>query len=89
MLHKGCPVVKWFRQNIEVFKSEFPSSYTPQFYSQQFQLLPLVWHFGVKTNNAKLEKFQERSLLILCNDYTSSHEDILRNTHFSTLLLID
>ena len=87
MLHKGCPAIKYFRQNMEVFKSEFPSYYTPQFYSQQFQLLPTRLAFCGKTNNAKLEKIQERSLRIMCTDYTSSYEDLLRNTGLSTLLL--
>ena len=57
------------------------------FIASNFSYCPLVWHFCGKTNNAKLEKIQERSLLILCNDYTSSYEDLLRNTGLSTLLL--
>ena len=42
------------------------------FIASNFSYCPLVCHFCGKTNNAKLEKIQERSLLILCNDYTSS-----------------
>ena len=57
------------------------------FISSNFSYCPLVWHFCGKTNNAKLEKIQERSLRILCNIYTSSYEDLLRNTDLSTLLL--
>ena len=57
------------------------------FIASNFSYCPLVWHFCVKTNNAKLEKIQERSLRILCKDYTSSYEELLRNTGLSTLLL--
>ena len=57
------------------------------FIASNFGFCPLVWHFCGKTNNAKLEKMQERSLRILCNDYTSSYEDLLRNIGLSTLLL--
>ena len=57
------------------------------FIASNFSYCPLVWHFCGKTNNAKLEKIQERSLRILCKDYTSSYEELLRNTGLSTLLL--
>ena len=57
------------------------------FIASNFSYCPLVWHFCGKTNNAKLEKIQERSLRILCKDYTSSYEELLRNTGISTLLL--
>ena len=57
------------------------------FITSNFSYCPLVWHFCGKSNNAKLEKIQERSLRILCNNYTSSYEDLLRNTGLSTLLL--
>ena len=57
------------------------------FIASNFSYCPLVWHFCGKTNNAKLEKIQERSLRIMCTDYTSSYEDQLRNTGLSTLLL--
>ena len=57
------------------------------FVASNFSYCPLVWHFCGKTNNAKLEKIQERSLRIMCNDYTSSYEDLLRNTGLLTLLL--
>ena len=57
------------------------------FIASNFGYCPLVWHFCGKTINAKLEKFQERSLRILCKYYTSSYEELLRNTGLSTLLL--
>ena len=57
------------------------------FIANSFSYCPLVWHFCGKSNNAKLEKIQERSLRILCNNYTSSYEDLLRYTGLSTLLL--
>ena len=57
------------------------------FIASNFSYCPLVWHFCGKSNNAKLEKIQERSLRILCNNYTSSYEDLLCNTGLSTLLL--
>ena len=59
------------------------------FKASNFSYCPLVWHFCGKPNNAKLEKIQERSLHILCKDYTSTpfYEDLLRNTGLSTLLL--
>ena len=57
------------------------------FIASNFSYCPLVWNFCGKTNNAKLEKIQERSLRILCKDYTSSYEELLRNTGLSTLLL--
>ena len=57
------------------------------FMASNFSYCPLVWHFCCKTNHAKLEKIQERSLRVMCNDYTSSYEDLVRNTGLSTLLL--
>ena len=57
------------------------------FIASNLSYCPLVWHFCGKTNNAKLEKIQERSLRILCHDYTSSYEDLLRNNGLSILLL--
>ena len=57
------------------------------FIASNFSYCPLVWPFCVKTTNEKLEEIQERSLRIMCNDYTSSYEDLLRNTGLSTLLL--
>ena len=57
------------------------------FIASNLSYCPLVRHFCGKTSNAKLEKIQERSLRILCNDYTSSYEYLLRNTGLSTLLL--
>ena len=58
-----------------------------RFIASNISYCPLVWHFCGKANNAKLEKIQERSLRILCIDYTSSYEELLRNTGLSTLLL--
>ena len=56
LLHTGCPAIKCFRQNIEVFKSEFPSYYTPQFYSQQFKLLPTRLAFLWQDKQCKTRK---------------------------------
>ena len=57
------------------------------FIASNFSYCPLVCHFCGKTNNAKLKKIQERSLRIQCEDYTSSYEELLRNTGLSTWLL--
>ena len=56
------------------------------FIANNFSYCPLVCHFCGKSNMAKLEKIQERSHRILCNNYMASYEDLLRNTGSSTLL---
>ena len=55
------------------------------FIASNFSYCPLVWHFCDKTNNAKLEKIL--SYVSYVYDYTSSYEELLRNTGLSTLLL--
>ena len=45
--------------------------------------LAFLW----QVKQCKIGKDQKRSLRILCNNYTSSYEDLLRNTGLSTLLL--
>ena len=39
---------------------------------------PLIWHFCNQTNTKKLEKIQERALRFIYNNYSSTHNDLLR-----------
>ena len=87
MLHKGCPAVKCFARKSKYLNPNSRRAIHHSFIASNLSYCPLVWHFCGKTNNAKLEKIQERSLRILCNDYTLSYEDLLWNTGLSTLLL--
>ena len=47
------------------------------FIMSNFTYCPLVWHFCGKTNNAKIEKIQERALRIVYNDYTSDYNELM------------
>ena len=48
------------------------------FISSNFNYCPLIWHFCSQCNTNKLEKFQERALRFVYNDYISSHADLLK-----------
>ena len=43
-----------------------------------FNYCPLIWHFCSQANTNKLEKIQERAILFIYNNYSSSHSDLLK-----------
>ena len=56
------------------------------FIMSNFTYCPLVWHFCGKTNNAKVEKIHERALKIVCNDYISDYESLMKKIGVSTMV---
>ena len=67
--------------NIKARKLVFKS-----FIMSNFTYCPLVWHFCGKTNNAKVEKIQERALRIVFNDYTSDYENLRGKIGVKTMI---
>ena len=51
-----------------------------------FTYCPLVWHFCGKTNNAKIEKIQERALRIIYNDYISDYDTLREQMGVTTMV---
>ena len=43
-----------------------------------FNYCPLIWHFCSQANTKKLEKIQERALIFIYNNYSSTHNDVLK-----------
>ena len=56
------------------------------FVANNFNYCPLVWHFCGQVDNNKLEKLQERSLLIIHNDYEPFLETLLKWSKQESLL---
>jgi len=56
------------------------------FIMSNFTYCPLVWHFCGKTNKSKLEKIQERALIIVYNDYKSDYEELMTSFGTTTML---
>ena len=50
------------------------------FIMSNFNYFPIVWHFYGETNARKIEKFQERVLRFIYEDYSSSYEDLLNKS---------
>ena len=50
------------------------------FIMSNFNYCPIVWHFCGETNARKIEKFQERALRFIYEDYSSSYEDLLNKS---------
>ena len=48
------------------------------FAESQFGYCPLIWMFHNRKVNSKINHLQERSLRIVCNDYITSFEDLLK-----------
>ena len=48
------------------------------FVESQFGYCPLIWMFHSRKVNSKINHLQERSLRIVCNDYRTSFEDLLK-----------
>ena len=48
------------------------------FIESNFNYCPLIWHFCSQTNTKKLEKIQERALRFIYNNYSSTHNDLLK-----------
>ena len=48
------------------------------FIESNFNYCPLIWHFCNQTNTNKLEKIQERALRFIYNNYSSTHNDLLK-----------
>ena len=44
----------------------------------QFGYRPLIWMFHSRKANSKINHLQERSLKVVCNDYATSFEDLLK-----------
>ena len=51
------------------------------FIQSQFNYCPLVWMFGLKASNSKINRIHERALRICQNDYISSFENLLQKTN--------
>ena len=56
------------------------------FVMSNFSYCPLVWHFCGKKNNSKIEKIQERALRIVCDDYTSTYQELLSKVGTTSVL---
>ena len=56
------------------------------FVMSNFSYCPLVWHFCGKKNNSKIEKIQERALRIVCDDYTSTYQELISKVGTTTVL---
>ena len=48
------------------------------FIESNFNYCPLIWHFCSQTNTKKIEKIQERALRFIYNNYSSTHNDLLK-----------
>ena len=56
----------------------FPHATCSSALSRVSRMLHLIWHFCSQCKTNKLEKFQERALRFVYNDYISSHADLLK-----------
>ena len=48
------------------------------FIFSNFNYCPLVWHFCSSKSSQKIEKIQLRYLRIICNDYSSDYQTLLK-----------
>ena len=55
------------------------------FIASNFSYCPLAWHFCSSSSTNKLEKVQERVLMFITNDFTSSLRELLRQTNTQPL----
>ena len=58
---------------------------TNSFIYSNFNYCPLVWHFTSSTSMKMIEKIQDRILRFLCDDFSSSYEELLARTGKSTM----
>ena len=77
----GCCPAKCQKWVCGTDNSAHCNSYTfklvQSFIFSNFEYCPLVWHFSSSKSLQNIEKLQERALRFLCNDHTSSHNDLL------------
>ena len=55
------------------------------FIDSQFNYCPLIWMQHTRSLNNKINKLQERSLLIVYEDYTSSFDNLLKKDKNKTI----
>ena len=60
---------------------------TEKFILSNFTYYALMWHFGGKVNNRKIEQINERALRNLYNDYSSTYDEPLDLSNSDIILL--
>src|SRR6056300_284101 len=58
------------------------------FILSNFNYCPLIWMFTNKTNLIKIEKIQKRALRFICNDFTSTYEELLNKCQVPSIRIM-